>query len=246
MNFIVNTVLTADFMPFQLEQVMEGNNPDEISAAELARRNPGHRTQFMRRHSQVFLEMVISRLVDNFQRYVSELLREVLRRQPNILKTSEKSLSMDDVLRFERMEDLIADVIERRVSALSYQGFGSIQEWCQGKGIPLTADDVQRVRVVDFIATRNVIAHNRGRVDERYAQAVPDSPFAVGSVRTLLPGDLWVCAFSVTDTVIRTDCAVAEKFGLARSAFLASPVGHGILEGPGGVDSTATKQDSRA
>ena len=90
----------------------------------------------MRRHSQVFLEMVISRLVDNFQRYVSELLREVLRRQPNILKTSDKSLSMDDVLRFERMEDLIADVIERRVSALSYQGFGSIQEWCQGKGIP--------------------------------------------------------------------------------------------------------------
>ena len=56
------------------------------------------------------------------------------------------------------------------------------------------------MKVVDFIATRNVVAHNRGRVDDSgYMQAVRDSPFAVGTVRSLIPDDVWACAFSLTE-----------------------------------------------
>jgi hypothetical protein len=74
MNFIVNTVLASDYMPYQLERLLDGKDPDEVSPAQLARTNPGGRTLFFRGHSQVFLETVISRFVDNFQKYLADLL----------------------------------------------------------------------------------------------------------------------------------------------------------------------------
>jgi hypothetical protein len=154
-------------------------------------------------------------------------------------------LSLEEVLKFTRIEDLLESFIDRRVSGLSYQGFGEIKEWCNKRGIPVTVSDAETSKVVDFIATRNVIAHNRGVVDERYVRSVHDTVFRRGELRKLEHGDVWSCAFALTDTVIRTDAAVAEKFGLKRATFAPSLVAAGVLE-PSGDDDPSRNASSQS
>jgi hypothetical protein len=229
-GFIANTVLTIDHNLFELSNLIDGREVTD-SAAELANKNPGPRTQYFRKHQQLFVEMLLTRIVDNFQKYVTDLIREVLKKQPATLASSTKSLSLEEVLKFERMEDLLSDVIDKRVNGLSYQGFNAIRDWCSGRGIPIVVRDEQLPRVVDYIATRNVIAHNRGVVDRRYVSTV-QSNFNVGDVRTIGTNELWGAASTLTSVVIQTDAAVASKFGLAVAEFEASAAAAGILPSP--------------
>ena len=67
-------------------------------------------------------------------------------------------------------------------------------------------------------------------MDERYIDSVTGTTFRRGEIRALNAADLWSCGFALTDTVIRTDAAVAEKFGLQRTSFAPSMAAAGVLE----------------
>ena len=60
----------------------------DTTPLDLAKRDPGPGIRELRKHRQQFVEMFISRSVDNFQCYVVQLVREVLRIRPEILKSS--------------------------------------------------------------------------------------------------------------------------------------------------------------
>jgi hypothetical protein len=60
-----------------------------------------------------------------------------------------------------------------------------LEEWCTSKGIPLKVPAGSRTRVVELIATRNLIVHSRGRIDERYINAAAASREQLGEKRTL-------------------------------------------------------------
>lgn len=221
-GFIANTVITIDHQLFELEQVLEGKQVKQ-GPAELAKENPGARTKVFRStHTQTFVEMLLVRFVDSFQKYLSDLIREVLRKQPAVLSSSHKSLSLEEVLKFDRMDDLLSDIIDRKVSDLSYQGFKVVREWCAARGIPIAVSENDLPKVVDYLATRNIIAHNRGRIDKRYLNTVPTQKLAEGDTRPLGHPELWDAIVTLTQVVIRTDAAVGAKFGLSVKPFEAS------------------------
>ena len=112
LSFLIDAVLRTDYMRHVAKKALE---PDESPRAEspavLAETDPGPAVRHLRRQSQLLLELFLSRLIDGFQCYLVELLREVLSAQPQILKSSQPSLSLEYAFQFASMDDLITDVI---------------------------------------------------------------------------------------------------------------------------------------
>jgi hypothetical protein len=88
--------------------------------------------------------MFVTRLIDNFQCYEVDLVREVLGKKPEMPKSKKQVLSFEEPLSFDRIEDLIQHVIERRVGSLSYEGFGALESWCAERGIGIGVPDGKR------------------------------------------------------------------------------------------------------
>ncbi len=215
-HFIIDIVLKGDYMAFAAKEALEGRyDYKKVDPSKLATTEPGPRTKFLRKNSQAFLEMFLGRLVDNFQTYLVDLVRIVLHAKPAMLSTRQQTLTLEELLKYERIEDLVHDIIERRVNALTYEGFLELQSWCAERGLEVQALQADGDAVVELIATRNVIAHNRGLVDEKYMRTAPKVRFKLGEVRELEVDDLFDAMALLNRVVAETDRLAAEKFQLS-------------------------------
>lgn len=214
--FIIKVVSSRDYITYHAKKTLEMADENEIvkSPHELTQVEPGEGIKKLRRHSQEFIEMTFSRLVDNFQTYIVNLVREILKVKPNILHNNHPSISIAQLLEVESKDALISEVIESKVSTLANKGFGNIEEWCLACGIPLTVDREIKGRLKEFIAIRNIIVHNRCKVDERYLRVVPNSKYEKGSLRELDVDDLYDALNVFSKIVRQTDKKSIEKFKL--------------------------------
>jgi hypothetical protein len=214
-HFVIDLALRGDFVSHIAQQALDGKKDYKTQTpAELAKTNPGPATKVLRQSSQELLEMFVSRAVDNFEVYLVAIVRLVLNKEPRILSDRKQELTLGQILKFESIEALSREIIEGKLNALSYEGFGELEAWCTQRSIPLVVPHGQRERIVELIALRNIIVHNRGRVDERYRAVVPSSSTKVGDKRDLDVDDL-IKAIALLDAVVgTTDAAVAGKFRL--------------------------------
>jgi hypothetical protein len=89
-----------------------------------------------------------------------------------------------------------------------------LRKWCNGRGIPLLVPDGERDKVVELIATRNLIVHNRAIVDDRFRKAIPQSKFVVGQ-KPVLEIDAFFEGLSLLNRIVTvSDGAIAGKFNL--------------------------------
>lgn len=217
-GFICDTAISIDYAAHIARRALDGVELKEKEPSDLARSEPGIRTRFLRENSQALLEMFVSRLVDNFQKYLVDLIREILRSKPAMLSTKLQTMTLEDVLKHESIEGLVHDVIERRVNTLSYDGFSDLQKWCAERGIQIKVIPSKRDAIVELISTRNIIAHNRCFVDERYLRSVKNSNFNVGDCRKLEVDDLFDGIELLDGVVFQTDSMARRKFGLTTVA----------------------------
>lgn len=127
LNLVVDTILVGDFSAFVLKKALDDEDWKDIKdPRDLARQKPGSRTIILRRYSQELLEMFLSRGVDNFQTYLVDIIRDILKKNPSILKTRQQTITLGYVLNFLSMEDLVSSVIESKINSLSYQGFNEL------------------------------------------------------------------------------------------------------------------------
>jgi len=217
-HFIIDTVLASDYVAHVARRALDDTKEvGNLTPSELARTAPGPRTTFLRRQRQALLEMFVSRLVDNFQTYLVDLVRAVLRSKPQMLSSRQRSVSLEMILKYDRMEDLLHAVIERKVTALSYEGFAELHTWCSERGLDIAVTEEQKAALVELIATRNVIAHSRGCIDDRYLFAVRATRFKWGDPRSLEVDDLFAAIRLLHAVVVSTDSSVADKFSLERA-----------------------------
>lgn len=221
--FIIDTVLIGDYIPYHAKKTLEladgliVESEMAKSPEELMQTKPGNRLKKLRQHSQEFIEMIYSRQVDNFQTYIVNLVREILKVKPNILHNNHPSISIAQLLEVESKDALISEVIESKVSSLANKGFENIEEWCIASGIPLTVDRDLKGKLKEFIATRNIIVHNRCIVDEKYLRVVPYSKYEKGSLRKLDVDDLYDAINIFSEIVTHTDKKSIEKFNLEKA-----------------------------
>jgi len=229
-HLIIDSVISNDFVAYTakkaLDQVDSENGekifergPDDkvvskITPADLAQSNPGPRTKALRQSAQELLELFLARSVDSFETYIVSIIRAVLRKQPRILSDSKHDLDIKTILDHSSIDSLVYDLAERKVSGLSYSGFEDLQSWCNTHGIALTVPAGKRDEVIELIATRNVIAHNRGVIDQKYLGIVKAPRFKADERRTLHSYELFTAIGLLCQIIEAAHGAVASKFGL--------------------------------
>jgi hypothetical protein len=214
-HFVIDTTLASDYAAHVVKQALAGNDAyKSIDPTSLAKDDPGRRTRALRASSQEMLEMFLVRSIDNFQIYLVEAIRAVLHKQPRVLADRKLELSLGQILKFESIDALAKDIVEGKLQSLSYQGFGELEDWCTSRSIPLVVPDGMRPKLVELIALRNIIVHNRGRIDERYADAVPGRRSDIGKKRTIDVDDLLDAIDMLDRVACVTDSALAGKFSL--------------------------------
>lgn len=215
LGFVLETVMHSDFVVAVARQALEGPENLKIrSPGELAREAPGPRTLHIRKHSQLFLELFLARLVDNFQCYIVGIIREVLSVQPRVLVNAQPTLSLEYVFQFQTLDDLRADVVEAKVNDLSYQGFQALKQWCLDRRIPIAVSSDMEPKLVELISIRNIIAHNRGVVDKKFIRSIPTGVYPLGTRRNISVDELFEAVALLDQVVALTDAAIQQKFDL--------------------------------
>lgn len=228
-HFFIDLAVRADYVAFVAKQALESKEWEDIDPVKLLNTNPGPVIGLLRKNRQAFLQMFLARFVDNFQCYLVDLIREILKKQPSILKTRDNSISVERLLNFSSMDEVIHDIIERKVAGLAYQGFGDLEEWCADRGITIVIRNDRKHEIVEIIATRNLIVHSRCLVDDRYVKSVRDSKLTVGQARNLEVNILFNALSLMNNVVRETDQTSAGKFGLDVSS-IANSVDEGEPE----------------
>jgi hypothetical protein len=226
-HFIIDTAMRVDHVGHIAKVALDGpvspGNPDlDITPEQLMKTDPSPKIKLLRRMRQELLELFLASAVDNFETYIVSIVREILRKKPEILRTREQNLTIEYVLQFTSIQELTNEIIEGKINSLSYEGFSALQAWCRKKQIPLAVRENIRENVVELIATRNTIIHNRGRIDDKYLRTVKNSKTRKGEKREIAVGEYFEAEEMLGSIVIATDHAAAAKYGLE-----AFPVPHG-------------------
>jgi len=118
-------------------------------------------------------QTILSRGVDVFLTYLSELLEAIFQYRPEMLKESGE-ISVAEVLQHSTMEEFVKQLIERRVHSLSYKSLSDLDSHLlKTTGLQLFEDTPTRDRMVMLVEIRNIIAHNYGVINKIFCSRVP-------------------------------------------------------------------------
>jgi hypothetical protein len=104
--------------------------------------------------------------------YLSEIIQEVMRRRPEVLRSS-ATIPLSDVLSFARYTDLISFLVDRQINEIAYGGLLDIDKYVSGRlGLDLFENSEVRDLLIILIESRNIYTHNRGIVNELFLKRV--------------------------------------------------------------------------
>ena len=222
-NFITHSIVKMDYASFVARKALDSQEWKDTTEEAHLKNNPGPLVKVLRRNRQTFIEMFLARAADAFQSYIVDIIRLVLHSNPKMLSTAKSSITLEELAKYSSLDDLYADLIEKRVLNLSYEGFDSLVKWCKERGVEIDLKPEEAALAVEFIATRNIIAHNHCIVDERYKTAVPTSTLELGALCVLDSDDYFKACGIFSRIAYRIDGAAVAKFGLPTEATRTRP-----------------------
>jgi hypothetical protein len=190
-------------------------NEDERSRLLRERDGGDPTTEQLRRYSDVIYEMWLTRSVDNYLVYVSELLSAVFRTRPETLRSNEQ-VRLDFVLEHSNMDDLVHALAERRAYAGMAELVRSLRETM---GFELFDNAAGLQRAIRIIEDRNLIVHNRGVVNRTYRRRVPDAPYALDDQLRFDFDSMYDDVEFLAAAALSADKRATEKWSLAVEVF---------------------------
>lgn len=176
-------------------------------------------TRELQRFSQLVFEMLVTRAVDSYLTYISDLLSTVFRSRPEMLRSNEQ-VRIEFVLQHSTMNELTNALAERRVERLSYAGMKELaQNLREALGFKLFDSKDDLTRAVRIVEDRNLIVHNRAIVNRTYLRRVPDAATALGDRLTLDFDSVFGDVEFLADAAIRADARAAAKWALPQLAY---------------------------
>jgi hypothetical protein len=196
------------------EALRDGASDQERERYDATLATGGAAVKELRKQRHLLLQMVLSRGVDNFLTYVSELLALVFRMRPETLRSGEM-VQLNEVLRHDSINELVNALADRRVSRLAYLGMRELSDDLAGKlDLRLFEGDADLERAVEVIEIRNLIAHNRGVVNETFLRRLPRSDARDGDLVALEVDRVMSELKFLTERVFDIDQRAVSKFGL--------------------------------
>ncbi|MFE2486138.1 hypothetical protein ACFXGR_23130 [Streptomyces mirabilis] len=171
-------------------------------------------SEYVKESRPARLEMALSRSVDNFLSYVSDILTQAIITRPDLLKTQEQ-VSLEEVLNHASLEDFVRWAAERRVNQLSFKGLSDIAQYVEKRlGMTLHSSEDDWTSLNEAVAVRNIIVHRRAIIDERFLWSIKDSKLTVGQ-KYEVPREKLAQAMKCTMRIVHDfDSRIAEKFDL--------------------------------
>jgi hypothetical protein len=178
---------------------------------------PGPFQRGMRLLSDDLIEMLLSRLCDNFTVYMSEIIREALKSKPEMLRSKE-TITVELALSFNSITELQEFIVDRKVNELAYLGFRKLAEWLSSRlGLPNLDVLPSFAAISHLIEIRNCIVHNRGRASNKYlGSSVASKYLSDGEKITLSVDEIYVAVRATSDAVAFLDGEIAPKFSIER------------------------------
>jgi hypothetical protein len=165
---------------------------------------------------RLFGEVLISRAVDSYLTYISELLSLVFRERPETLRSKEQ-IGVDFVLGFDSIEELQGAIAERRVERLAYRGMAELADWVKDSmGFTLVTDRDTLRAIESLVEKRNLIVHHRGVIDHRFIRKCGTAHGDVGDVLNLRE-DAEAAFIVLSEVVWDADKRAASKWELERN-----------------------------
>lgn len=192
----------------------EDEEPEKYKEALDRVESKGATAALRNSHRSMVLEMMICRGADNFLTYLSDLLALIFGSRPETLMSSE-TVRLDEVLKHNSMDELIQELVDRKVNQLSYQGMKDLHRYVADKmGLDLYPDDQDLNRAIRLIESRNLIVHNRGLVNEHFLSRVPDSSAKLDGPLPLSTDEIFEDLEFLLSSVQSIDARAIQKFNL--------------------------------
>lgn len=175
-------------------------------------------TNRLRSFRQTIFQMLISRSVDHYLTYISELLSAIFLLRPETLRSGEQ-VRVDFVLQHGTLEEVVGALAERRVERLAYQGIEELSDYLQKElGFGLFDDSEDLATAVRIVEDRNVIVHNHAVANNKYVKKVKLSSFQVGEVLEFDFEPVFADLEFLAKAALSADGRAAQKWGIAQSS----------------------------
>ncbi len=176
-----------------------------------------------RAHSSLLLELVLTRTVDNFLCFVTDLLALIYAARPETLRSSE-SEKLEFILQFADMTQLRSAIAEKKVERLSYLGLRDLCAHIESQmsfTLFETANDLHRAALI--VELRNICVHARGVVGATSAKRFPELQPQIGRRIDLTNSSVTDHRKFLEDSVFGIDLRATSKFNLPATALPKPP-----------------------
>ena len=145
----------------------------------------------MKEGARLLPEVMVIGLVSCYDAFLSQLIRVVLNKQPEIVLTSEKTIKFSELSTFSSIEEARATLIDREIEAAMRDSHHEQFSWMESRfSIRLREELPVWPRFIELCERRNLLTHTGGVVSAQYlanckAQKVDVTGIAVGSKLTV-------------------------------------------------------------
>lgn len=141
-----------------------------IKHKKLAEILAGHIDMFIfsKRFNMFIREMSLVYLITEFEQYLGKTLRITFLKKPEILKSSKKQISYEELFTFRELEDLKEKILEREINSIINQDIDDINNYLDDHfGLDLSKlQDWKKFK--ECFYRRNILIHNNCYPNEIY------------------------------------------------------------------------------
>lgn len=160
------------------------------------------------------LRMTYVHLITLFEAALSDIIRAALLYRPQILK-SKKMISYEDVLNKPDIGSLVAKIVDKEISDLTYGSIDELIEHLKNKlHIPIDLLPEEKEELNWCKAQRNLLVHNQGRVDAKFLRMRAIAKYSIGESIIVAESDWDDARYLLERIVLALESALIRKFKL--------------------------------
>lgn len=163
-------------------------------------------------------QVMLSRAAESFDLYLTTILRDIFLSRPEMLK-SEGSIDVSTIIETGSYEDLIWQIVERKVHELSYKPLRELRKFILSRtGIELFPTEEAFEMTIIASEIRNLIAHNDCVVNDLFKTRTKgiEFPLAISDSGRIEIEDSWLrrVSYTLDGLVFNFDELASKKFDL--------------------------------
>jgi hypothetical protein len=122
-------------------------------------------------------------LVAIFKGYLSDIVEEIIKIHPNMIKSMNQLRVMGTITQGNRKQT-ISYLTEKAARYLESAYFGDVIKYFKTNfKIDLSKSGVKPEKIIEIIASRNIHIHNKGIVNQRFSKNVKDNTLKMGTYK---------------------------------------------------------------